>query len=389
MPRAIWALGFTSLLMDVSSEAIHALLPLYLTGVLGLSTATLGLIEGAAEGLTQATKIFSGAFSDWLGRRKLPAMIGYGLAALTKPAFALAVTPAPIVAAHIVDRIGKGVRGAPRDALIADLTPEGQRGAAYGLRQALDTIGGVIGPLAAVWIMLASGDNYRLVFGLACLPALAAVLILFLFVPADSASNRVAAFPLSAAAARRLPAAFWTVVALGAGMAMARIAEAFLVLRATGLGLDVAYAPSVLIGMSVVYGMAAYPAGALADTAAPRALVAFAFVSLALAEATLAAANGLLVVFVGIAIWGAHMALSQGLLAKLVADRAPPDLRGTAFGLFNLANALGILVGNAVFGAIWSSAGAATAYGCAAVFAALVAGLTLASPEKIFREPAA
>ncbi len=377
LPRAIWALGFTSMFMDFSSESIHALLPIYLTSVLGLSAAMLGIVEGVAEATTLAVRIFSGALSDWLGRRKLPTLIGYGLAAATKPIFPIATTAYEIIAAHIFDRIGKGVRGAPRDALIADLAPPAQRGAAFGLRQALDTIGGVVGPLAAVGLMLASADNYRLVFALACIPAFLSVLTLAIFVPADRATPRSAVFPLSQAAAGQMTRGFWIVVAVGAGLSVARVAEAFLVLRATGFGLDPAYAPFVLIGMSVVYALVAYPAGALADVASPRVLVVAAIVVLALAEATLAAAQSVAIVFAGVALWGLHMALSQGLFAKLVADSAPENLRGTAFGLFNLTGAFAILIGNAVFGALWSARGASFAYACAAGLALLVA---LAAP---------
>jgi len=372
LPRAIWALGFTSMFMDVSSEAVHALLPVYLTTVLGLSAAAIGVIEGLAEATTLAVKIFSGAISDWLGRRKLPALIGYGLAAATKPVFALAVGPALVVAAHIVDRFGKGIRGAPRDALIADLTPPEQRGAAFGLRQSLDTIGGVVGPLAAVGLMLASGDNFRLVFALAIIPALLSVGTLLVFVPNDGATPRAAEFPLSRAAARQMSRAFWIVVALGAAMAAVRVAEAFLMLRATGFGLDPAWAPLVLVVMSIVYGVFAYPAGRLSDRLAPRTMVVASLAILCAAEVILAFALSLPVFFCGVALWGAHMALSQGLFAKLVADTAPETLRGTAFGLFNVASALALVIGNSGFGFLWAAQGAAAAYAIASGAALLV-----------------
>lgn len=375
LPRAIWALGFTSLFMDVASEAIHALLPIYLTTVLGLSAAALGVIEGLAEATTLAVKIFSGAVSDWLGRRKLPALVGYGLAAAAKPVFALAATANLVVAAHMVDRAGKGIRGAPRDALVADLAPPDQRGAAFGLRQALDTIGGVVGPLAAVALMLASGDNFRLVFALATIPALLSVATLALFVPPDRATPKSPEFPISRAAVARMPRAFWIVTALGAGLSAARVAEAFLVLRATGLGLDPAFAPFVLVGMSLVYGAGAYPAGRLSDSAPSRGLVVAALVALALAEGFLARAASLPLVFAGVALWGAHMALSQGLFAKLVADRAPDDLRGTAFGIFNIASAAGLVLGNSAFGFVWSAAGAGAAYALAASAALALAAV--------------
>jgi MFS family permease len=374
------------MLMDVASESIHALLPIYLTTVMGLSTAALGLIEGFAEATTLAVKVFSGAISDWIGRRKLPALIGYGLAAASKPFFPLAGSAAVIVGAHIVDRFGKGVRGAPRDALIADIVPAEQRGAAFGLRQALDTVGGIVGPLAAVGLMLWSGDNYRLVFAVACIPALLSVLALAFFVPADRPQERKSDFPLSFAGMRKMTPAFWRVLALGATLAGARVAEAFLVLRATGFGLDPAYAPLVLVGMSVVYAALAYPAGDLADKASPRTLVFGAAGSLALAEAMLAFAPTLAVAFAGVALWGLHMALSQGLFSKLVADSAPEALRGTAFGLFAFASALTIILGNLVFGLLWSQAGPVVSY---AAFAALAVALAMASPVMLRPKSAA
>lgn len=373
LSRAIWALGVTSMFMDVSSEAIHALLPIYLTSVLGLSAATLGIIEGVAEATTLAVKIFSGAISDWFGRRKLPTLIGYGLAAVTKPVFALATGVGLVVAAHIADRFGKGIRGAPRDALIADLTPPERRGAAFGLRQALDTVGGVIGPLAAVALMLASGDNFRLVFALAVIPAILSVATLAFLVPADRATPKATEFPLSRAAAKQMPRAFWIVVALGAALAGARVAEAFLVLRATGLGLDPAYAPLVLVAMSVVYGAGAYPAGARSDKFSTRRMVVASLAALCAADAVLAYAPSLPVFFCGVALWGAHMALSQGLFAKLVADTAPETLRGTAFGLFNIASAVALVIGNSAFGFLWSAQGAGFAYATAGVAALVVA----------------
>ena len=373
LSRAIWALGVTSMFMDVSSEAIHALLPIYLTSVLGLSAATLGIIEGLAEATTLAVKIFSGAISDWFGRRKIPTLIGYGLAAATKPVFALATGAGLVVAAHVADRFGKGIRGAPRDALIADLTPPEQRGAAFGLRQTLDTVGGVVGPLAAVALMLASGDNFRLVFALAIIPAILSVATLVVFVPADRTTPKAPEFPLSRAAARQMSRAFWIVVALGAALAAVRVAEAFLVLRATGLGLDPAYAPLVLVVMSLVYAIGAYPAGARSDTFSARNMMIAALAALCAADAVLAYATSLPVLFCGVALWGAHMALSQGLFAKLVADTAPETLRGTAFGLFNIASAVALVIGNSAFGFLWSAQGAAFAYATAGVAALVVA----------------
>jgi len=378
IPRAVWALGLTSMLMDVSSEMIHALLPIYLTAVLGVSMATVGWIEGVAEATALATKIFSGALSDRFGKRKALALAGYAMAAVTKPVFPLASGAGEIVAARFMDRIGKGVRGAPRDALIADVTDETVRGAAFGLRQSLDTIGAFIGPMLAIGLMLWSVDNYRLVFWLAAIPAFLSVAVLALGVVEPDAKPGTRRNPLSRAALRRLPRAFWLVVAFGAALSFARVSEAFLILRATDNGLPAAFAPAVLAGMSVVYAAGAWPAGVMADRLDRRALLVLATVSLALAEAVLALNQGLPVVFLGVALWGAHLALSQGLLAALVADTAPADLRATGFGMFHGAGAVAILAGNVFFGAIWTAWGASLAFGLAAACALAATPLAVA-----------
>ena len=378
IPRAVWALGLTSMLMDVSSEIIHALLPVYLTAVLGISVAAVGWIEGVAEATALAVKVFSGALSDWLGKRKALALAGYAMAALTKPVFPLASGAGEVIAARFIDRIGKGVRGAPRDALIADLTNETIRGAAFGLRQSLDTLGAFVGPALAIGLMLWTASDYRLVFWLAVIPAFLAVAVLAFGVVETDGRPRARANPLSRVAMRSLPRAFWLVVTLGAALSFARVSEAFLILRATENGLAAAFAPAVLAAMSLVYAAGAWPAGVLADKLDRRALLVLAILSLALAEGVLALDRGLLMVFIGVALWGAHLALSQGLLATLVADTAPEALRATGFGLFNFAGALAVLAGNVVFGAVWTGWGASAAYGLAAAFALAITPLALA-----------
>ena len=366
LPAPIWALGLTSLFMDMSSEMIHALLPVYLTGVLGISIASIGWIEGIAEATAMAVKVFSGAVSDWWGQRKSLTIFGYGLAALTKPLFPLAGGAGLVIAARFMDRVGKGIRGAPRDALIADLTPPDLRGAAYGLRQSLDTLGAVAGPLIGTGLMLWLND-FRTVFWIAVIPAFAAVGVLAFGVPERRFVRGPVKWPFSRAALRQLPGAFWLVTLLGALLSLARVSEAFLILRATGAGLAPAYAPLVLIFMSLVYAALAYPAGALADRMPRRRLLAVAIAALAASEFVLGLNANLWMVFAGIGLWGLHLALSQGLLNVLVAQTCPESLRGTAFGLFNLAGAVALLAGNAVFGALWSNSGAAFAYNVAAM----------------------
>lgn len=379
IPRTVWALGLVSLCMDVSSEMIHALLPLYLTTTLGASVAFVGLLEGIAEATAAIVKVFSGYLSDRLGRRKPLILIGYGLGALSKPFFAMAGAPATVLAARFADRIGKGMRGAPRDALVADVTPEEIRGRAFGLRQSLDTVGAFLGPLLALGLMAFTADNMRAVFWVAILPGLLAVLLVIFGVEDRAAPQGRAARPppIRVADLARLPRAFWAVTALGVVFTLARFSEAFLVLRAHDLGLAIGLAPLVLVGMNVVYALGAYPAGAWSDRTSPATLLLASLAALVAADLALAYAPGLVGAFAGVALWGVHMALSQGLLAKLVADVAPADLRGSAFGLFNLACGLAMLAASLLAGLLWQSAGAAATFLAGAAFAALSAGLTL------------
>jgi MFS family permease len=375
MPGAIWALGFVSLLMDISSEMIHGLLPVFLVGVLGAGPAMLGLIEGMAEATASIGKVVSGAVSDLIGRRKPLAVLGYGLGAASKPFFALATGPAWVLGARFADRVGKGLRGAPRDALVADLAPPGMAGAAYGLRQALDSVGAFAGPLLAIGLMAATGDDFRTVFWIAVVPGAAAVLLLVLAVREPP---RPAAPPprprLDRAALAALPAAFWVVVGAGAILTLARMSEAFAILRAEDLGLPVALAPAILVAMNLVAAAVTYPVGTLSDRIGRRGLLAAGFLALALAHLVLAAAPGLWAAFLGAGLWGLHLALSQGLLAALVADTAPKALRGTAFGLFHLASGGALLLASLGAGLIWQAFGATATF----LAGALAAGAGLA-----------
>ncbi|KQT26980.1 MAG: MFS transporter [Bradyrhizobium sp.] len=359
LPRGIWVLGFVSMLMDISSEMIHALLPLYLVTVLGTSTLTVGFIEGIAEATASITKIFSGALSDWLGRRKLLAAFGYGLAAFTKPLFPLAPSVGWLVAARFIDRVGKGIRGAPRDALIADIAPIGLRGASFGLRQSLDTIGAFLGPLVAIALMWWTADNFTIVFWVAVLPAfLSFGLITFGVNEPDPDPSRVPVKnPLNLAAMRQLGAVYWRVVAVGIVFTLARFSEAFLILRAQSIGLDVMWVPAVLVLMNVAYALSAYPAGILSDRINRTGLLALGLVLLAGADLALALLPSLAGLALGVVLWGLHMGLTQGLLSALVADAAPPSLRGTAFGYFNLFTGLALLAASVIAGALWDAFG--------------------------------
>lgn len=376
IPSGIWVLGFVSLLMDTSSEMIHALLPVYLVSVMGTSMLAVGVIEGIAEATASITKIFSGALSDWLGRRKLLAALGYGLAACTKPVFPLAPTVSWLIAARFIDRVGKGIRGAPRDALVADLAPPALRGASFGLRQALDTIGAFLGPLLAIGLMWLTADHFIAVFWIAVIPAaLATGLIVFaVHEPAGRPQPAIGLRnPLGRTQLRRLGTEYWLIVAVATVFALARFSEAFLVLRAQGAGLPLTLVPLVLVVMNAVYAAAAYPLGALSDRMNRAALLALGLVVLIVADLVLAVAPNLAVVGIGIALWGLHMAMTQGLLAALVADTAPADLRGTAYGMFNLLGGLAMLVASVLAGTLWDVGGPGVTF----FVGAGLAGLTL------------
>jgi MFS family permease len=365
-------LGFVSLLMDVSSEMVHALLPMFLVGSLGVSVLAVGLIEGVAESTALIVKVFSGTLSDYLGRRKGLAVLGYAMGAFTKPVFAMASGLGAVVAARFIDRVGKGIRGAPRDALIADITPPHQRGAAFGLRQSLDTVGAFLGPLLATALMLLWANDFRAVFWVAVVPGLLAVVLLVLGVrepPRPVAARPVN--PISRAALARLGPAYWRVVIVGAVFTLARFSEAFLVLRAQQVGIAVAWVPLVMVAMSGVYAASAYPFGKLSDTMDHRRLLALGLAVLVAADLVLAAAGGWPLLLVGVALWGMHMGMTQGLMAAMVADTAPADLRGTAFGFFNLLSGLAMLLSSAIAGLLWDGFGAAFTFYAGAGFATL------------------
>jgi len=363
-------LGFVSLFMDISSELIHSLLPVFMVSSLGASVVAVGIVEGIAESTALIVKVFSGAISDYLGRRKSLAVIGYGLGALSKPLFALALSVNWVLAARFMDRIGKGIRGAPRDALVADLTPPEIRGAAYGLRQALDTVGAVAGPLLGVLLMLLWAGDFRTVFWYAVIPAFIAVLLLVLGVeePRTGAARRRPASPIQWKTLSELGSAYWFVVAAGGVFTLARFSEAFLILRAQQQGLPDTYAPLVMVVMNVVYALVAYPIGKLADRMSHMTLLGAGLVTLVIADLVLAQAQGLAAVALGVVFWGLHMGMTQGLLATMVADRAPAHLRGTAFGFFNLASGVAMLIASVLAGLLWDSLGSAVTFYAGALF---------------------
>ncbi len=375
IPGGIWVLGFVSLLMDISSEMIHSLLPLFMVGSLGLSATVVGLVEGAAEATALIVKIFSGMLSDHWGRRKPLALLGYGLGALSKPLFALAPGAGLLITARLSDRIGKGLRGAPRDALVADITPPELRGAAFGLRQSLDTVGAFLGPLLAAALMLLWAGDFRAVFWVASVPAVACVLLLAVGVrepappPAAHRPN-----PLSRAQLALLGPAFWWVAGLGALFTLARFSEAFLVLRAQQQGIPLALVPLVMVAMNLVYATCAYPFGKLADRLPATRLLAGSLLVLLAAQALLGWAQGWAWVVAGVALWGVHLGMSQGLLAALVAEVAPAALRGTAYGFFNLFSGLAMLVSGGLAGWLWDGLGPGSTFAMGGLCSLLALG---------------
>lgn len=369
IPAGVWALGFVSMLMDISSEMIHSLLPLFMVGVLGASALTVGLIEGMAEATALIVKVFSGVLSDYLGKRKGLAVLGYSLGALTKPLFAIAPTMGIVLTARLLDRVGKGIRGAPRDALIADISPAKIRGAAFGLRQSLDTVGAFLGPLLAVGLMLLWANDFRSVFWVAAIPGLLAVAVLLFGVrEPERHQDEKKVNPIRRENIRRLNASYWWVVGVGAVFTLARFSEAFLVLRAEQGGIPLALVPLVMVAMNLVYASSAYPFGKLSDRMSHKKLLAWGLAVLIAADLVLATGDGWTAVLAGVALWGIHMGMTQGLLATMVADTAPADLRGTAFGLFNLVSGFAMLIASVVAGVLWDQLGASFTFYAGAGF---------------------
>jgi MFS family permease len=375
-------LGFVSMLMDISSEMVHSLLPMFMVGVLGASALTVGIVEGLAESTALIVKVFSGTLSDYLGKRKGLALFGYALGALTKPLFAMANTTAIVLTARLLDRVGKGIRGAPRDALVADLAPPTLRGAAFGLRQSLDTVGAFLGPLLAVGLMLLWANDFRMIFWVSVIPGVLAVALLLFGVREPRQQHHGKRInPIRRENLARLTAPYWWVVGIGAVFTLARFSEAFLVLRAQQGGIPIALVPLVMVAMNLVYAVSAYPFGKLSDRMSHSKVLALGLIVLIAADLVLATNNHWAVVLGGVALWGVHMGITQGLLATMVADTAPADLRGTAYGMFNLMSGIAMLLASVLAGLLWDQLGASSTFYAGAAFCVVaLAGLTTYRP---------
>jgi len=382
LPPGIWALGLSAMFMDMSSELVHSLLPVFMVSVLGASMVTIGFLEGVAEATAAITKIFSGALSDYLGKRKFLVVLGYGLGAITKPVFPLAPSISWVFGARFTDRVGKGIRGAPRDALVADITPAELRGAAYGLRQSLDSVGAFLGPLLAIAFMALWANDIRTVLWIAVLPAFIAVALIFGVREPARTNQADNSSPISLSSAQRLQSGYWIIVAFGAVFTLARFSEAFLVLRAQSVGLPVGFVPMIMIVMNLVYAASAYPAGIVSDHLSRRMMLCAGLSMLVFADLVLAFAATPWQAFVGAGIWGLHMGFTQGLFNKLVAGSAPAELRGSAFGIFNLVSGLALFLASVVAGSMWDLIGPSATFIAGAILAALAGIGVLVYEEK-------
>ena len=368
IPNGVWVLGGVSLLMDVSSEMIHSLLPVFMATTLGASVIIIGIIEGVAEATALMLKVFSGVISDYVGKRKGLALLGYGLGALSKPLFAIAPTSGMVFSARMIDRIGKGIRGAPRDALVADVTPPEIRGAAYGLRQALDTIGAFLGPLLAVALMFLWDNDFQSIFWVAAIPAVLSIALLgFGLKEPNTSVVQKRTNPLRRENLKKLSAAYWWVVAIGSIFTLARFSEAFLVLRAQQMAIPLFAIPLVMVAMNLVYSLTAYPFGKLSDRMSHSKMLQWGLLVLIAADIVLALSSHWSQLLAGVALWGIHMGMTQGLLAAMVAHTAPPELRGTAFGMFNLMSGIALLLASAGAGVLWEMLGAASTFYAGAI----------------------
>jgi MFS family permease len=371
-------LGLVSLLMGASSYMIISILPVFLVTVLGATVTSVGWIEGIAEATNSVAKIFSGTLSDRLGRRKSLVVLGYALAAFVKPVFAVAGDVATILFARFADRLGKGLRDAPRDALIADELPVRTRGAGYGLRIALFTIGCVCGPLLASLILFASGDDFRLVFWIAVIPALLSVAVLVFGVAEVRQDNGDLTFALRDL--RRMPALLWGTIAVATMLALARFSQAFLLLKAKQVGVDAAMVPLFMTLMGLVYGIAAFPCGALADRIDRRVQIRVGIGVLFGCYLVLATATDPWQAALGAALWGLQMGIIEGLMAAAISDAAPANLRGTAFGLYYFCTGLASLAASVAAGILWAQGGPALTFTIGAAVAVLAGAMAFFVP---------
>jgi MFS family permease len=374
LPRNVWVLGFVSLFMDLSSEIYHSLLPAFITIVLGLPATALGAIDGIAEATANFAKLFSGRLSDRSLRRKPWVMGGYGLAALSKPLFPLASSVPLLMVARFADRIGKGIRGSPRDAMIADETPPEIRGRAFGLRQTLDTAGALLAPLLAIGLMALLASNIRAVFWIAIIPAAISFLLAWLALREPEQHLAPPKRSPLFAGFRQLDAETKRLLKVGFLFTLARFSEAFLILKGIDIGLSEAMSPLTLAIFNLAYVVLAYPAGALSDRMRPRTILIVGIIVLIVGNVVLAETTSFAGLVLGTGLWGAHMALTQGIFARMIADSAPDELRATSFGAFWFVTGIASLLASLGAGWLWDRQGASATF----LTSAMIAGVALA-----------
>ena len=381
LPRTVWILGIVSLLMDLSSEIYHALLPAFLTITLGLPVAAMGALDGISEATANMAKLVSGKLSDHQQKRKPWVLLGYGMAALSKPLFPLATGAIPVLGARFIDRIGKGIRGAPRDAMIADETPPEIRGAAFGLRQSLDTVGAFLAPLVAVGLMIALAGDIRLVFWIAVIPAMLSFLFAWVMLRETGGGTAIAS-KLKWGGFRELEPDVRRLIGVGFLFGLARFSESFLILKAMDVGLSASLSPLVLSLFSLSYLLLAFPAGQWSDRISPRHILIAGIAVLVAADLWLAQAESLWAVGIGVALWGAHMALTQGIFARMIADAAAPERRATSFGAFFFASGIAALLASLGAGLLWDHSGPAATFTAGAMIAAVAGMMLILLPKR-------
>lgn len=386
LPKQIWALGFVSLLMDISSESIQGVLPIYLISSMGATATTLGLFEGVTEAMALVVKVFSGSLSDWMKKRKPLVIAGYFMGAISKPLFALANSVSMIFFIRLFDRIGKGVRGAPRDALMADIVPNNLRGQAFGLRQSLDTIGAFIGPILAMIVLSISNNDFSLLFWIAAIPGFLAVGVLFFGVHEKERSESIRPMSrLQFSDLKNFKKDYWLVVLLGCIFQLSRFSEAFLILKGKELGLPIESSPLVFIVMNIVYALTAYPIGNLSDKIGRSFFLIMGFIILIVADVLLATTSSIYLTFIGIALWGLHMGFSQGVLSAMVADTCPPQYKGTAYAFYNLFSAVALMLASTIAGSLWDNFGSQMTFftGAGLAMVSLLLYIFLRSPRAL------
>nr|WP_200892490.1 MFS transporter [Aliterella atlantica] len=367
LPRQVWVLGWVSLLMDIGSKMIQSVLPLFLVSMLGASLVTVGAIEGIAEVTAAGLKVGSGLISDRGGQhRKWSAVLGYGFSALMIPLYPIATSPGWILAARMGDRMGKGIRVAPRNALVADATPEHQRGAAYGLRYTLDTIGALLGPIVATILLAVSRQNTRLVFWAAMIPAFLAVGLLIWGIqapPFAQPSSKSKASGLRWQSLQQLGVNYWHLVVVVCLFNLGNSSDAFLLLKAKDVGISFTAVPLVLTAIHAGSAVSAYPAGWLSDRLSRRNVFLVGLGLFALTYGGLAIARQPWQVWLLLGLYGLYQGITQGVLLAMVAATITPMSRGTAFSFLSLVAGFSLLLASLLAGWLWQQIGSWAAFG--------------------------